>query len=78
VSNVTFKGSTVFRRNSWGALYVASPVTVTFEGGVVVADNTKEVHEHGFWGEIQASQYGAGLQASGGAQLVFLGSAEFR
>jgi hypothetical protein len=51
VSNVTFKGLTVLRRNSWGALCVASPVTVTFEGGVVVADNTRDVYERATWAD---------------------------
>jgi hypothetical protein len=78
-SNVTFKGSTSFKRNSWGALYVAAPVTVTFEGAVVVADNTKEL---GYGTESDngdyTSQFGGGLYASAGARLLFSGSATFR
>jgi hypothetical protein len=79
VSNVTFKGSTVFKHNSWGALYVASPVTITFEGGVLVADNTKNISNRGdTWGDIDTPQYGAGLHASGGAHLLCLEGAVFR
>jgi hypothetical protein len=79
VSNVTFKGSTVFKHNSWGALYVASPVTITFEGGVLVADNTKNISYRGDTsGDINTPQYGAGLHASGGAHLLCLEGAVFR
>lgn len=79
-SNATFSGSTVFRRNSWGALYVASPVTVTFEGKLVVADNTKRLWGQGFEYDEDnfATEYGAGLIASGGARLLFFGAVQIR
>jgi hypothetical protein len=80
-SNVTFKGSTTFKNNSWGALYVASPVTVAFEGAVVVADNTKNIGlgvSSTPWLDQQAPLYGAGLYAAAGAHLLFLQSAVFR
>ncbi|KAF6254129.1 hypothetical protein COO60DRAFT_1462864 [Scenedesmus sp. NREL 46B-D3] len=79
-SNATFSGSTVFRRNSWGALYVASPVTVTFEGKLVVADNTKRLWGQGFEYDEDnfTTEYGAGLIASGGARLLFFGAVQIR
>uniref|UniRef100_A0A383VSW0 Right handed beta helix domain-containing protein n=1 Tax=Tetradesmus obliquus TaxID=3088 RepID=A0A383VSW0_TETOB len=78
-SNVTFKGSTVFRRNSWGALYAASPVTVTFEGSLLVADNTKQpAYRNAMAFDDLTSTDGAGLFASGAAHLLFLGAAVFR
>jgi hypothetical protein len=78
-SNITFKGSTVFRRNSWGALYVVSPVTVSFEGGLVVADNTKRpAISRNEMGEYLASTDGAGVFASAAAHLQFFGAAVFR
>jgi hypothetical protein len=79
-SNVTFKGSTVFKRNDWGALYVAQPVTVLFEGGVLVADNTKDLKyrdDEGF-GDDYTSEGGSGLHALDGAHLLFAGAAVFR
>jgi hypothetical protein len=80
-SNVTFKGSTVFKRNDWGAVFVTSPITVLFEGDVIVADNTKQLYEGGYQNTAPtadsavvqwtpASAGGAGMYASGGAHLL--------
>jgi hypothetical protein len=82
-SNVTFNlGSTTFKNNSWGALYAASPVTIIFEGRVMVADNTKKIGDgdapSSSWSDEEAPHYGAGLYASNGAHLLFLGSTTFR
>jgi hypothetical protein len=41
VSDVVFKGRTVFKNNTWGALYVSSPVNISFLGKVDVVDNSK-------------------------------------
>jgi hypothetical protein len=80
-SDVIFKGSTVFKRNDWGALFVASPRIVSFEGDVIVADNTKQLDTDEHQGSTLngfAPAGGAGLYASDGAQLLFAGAAEFR
>jgi hypothetical protein len=80
-SDVTFKGSTVFKRNDWGALFVASPRAVSFEGDVIVADNTKQLDTSNHQGSAPtglAPAGGAGLHASDGALLLFSGAAVFR
>jgi hypothetical protein len=43
VSNAVLKGRTIFRNNTWGAVYVASPVTVAFQGSLEVSGNTKNI-----------------------------------
>jgi hypothetical protein len=80
VSDVTFKGSTVFKNNSWGTLYAAAPVTVTFAGPLSVLNNTKDLfktYDGGFWGD-RAPVYGAGLYATNRARLVFGGRTSFK
>jgi hypothetical protein len=81
VSDVTFKGSTMFYNNSWGALYVAAPVTVAFQGTLGVVSNTKDLYNpndyYGAWGE-SAPYYGAGMYASNGAHLLLGGRALFK
>jgi hypothetical protein len=81
-SDVTFKGFTTLKNNTWGALYAASPITVTFEGAVVVADNTKEIGDgdapSSTWRDQETPKYGAGMYAAAGAHLLFLGSAVFK
>lgn len=81
VSDVTFKGSTMFRNNSWGALYAAAPVNVVFQGTLGVVGNTKDLFNPndylGIWGD-SAPVYGAGFYASNGARLLFGGRSSFK
>jgi hypothetical protein len=85
VSDVAFKGSTVFKNNSWGALYVAAPVIVEFPGMLEVSSNRKGdlgagrtnadsgTEDYGF-----AIEYGGGFEARKGARLLFNRPTVFR
>jgi hypothetical protein len=43
VSNAVFRGKTVFRNNTWGSVYVASPITIAFQGSLQISSNTKNL-----------------------------------
>lgn len=83
MSDVIFKGSTLFTNNSWGALYIAAPVTVSFQGPLAVVNNTK--HLFGVYdferleiSNLIAPVVGAGFYASNGARLLFGGRTMFK
>lgn len=83
VSDVTFKGSTVFQNNSWGALFAAGPITVEFQGTLgVIGDSKRNFSDGGpnsgseDYGVV--GEEGGGIEAAAGARLVCKGATTFR